>query len=116
MWACLLAGGWGLVFAFGLCSRGCLRACLCALAWGWWDSVVPPPLITLTALWRRGLLVLTRRVWARSLVCEATLGAGCNSMGRDNHVPPHAAWRWVAFGRPVARREGRGVWGALMVC
>ena len=26
-------------------------------------------------------------------------------LGRDMIVPPHAAWRWAAFGRPVARRE-----------
>ena len=39
-------------------------------------------------------------------------------LGRDMIVPPHAAWRWAAFGRPVARREReRGVaCGVLSWC
>lgn len=33
-------------------------------------------------------------------------------MGRDNRVPPHAAWRWGARRVRGVGREGRGVWGA----
>lgn len=49
LWACLLACGWGLVFAlllcspFGVCAFGVCAFGVGALV-GWWDSVVPPPL------------------------------------------------------------------------
>lgn len=59
-------------------------------------------------------------VWA-ALTCARFCvpdGRRAAMLGRDMIVPPHAAWRWAAFGRPVARRERErcGVWGALMVC
>lgn len=37
-------------------------------------------------------------------------------LGRDMIVPPHAAWRWAAFGRPVARRERGVACGVLSWC
>lgn len=74
--------------------------------------MVPPPLPRLACL-RAHALVWALLACARWRVPDGRMAA---MLGRDMVVPPHMAWRWAAFGRPVARRERRGVWGALMVC
>jgi hypothetical protein len=100
---CLRVAGFG-VCAFWVCSRGCLRSCLCALAWGWWGVVCPAApapaclLACVLTLWR-GLVG----------VCDAPLGAGVTVMGRDNHVPPHAVWRALP-GCCVRVERERGLW------
>lgn len=110
VWACLLAGGgvWCLRF-LGVFAWVFAFLLVCARL-GVVGRGLPRRPFTLTALWRRGLLVLT--LWCgRCWRVRCSLGCGVAVMGRDNVVPPHAAWRWAAFGRPVARREReREVW------
>ena len=109
----VFARGWlGCAFS---CSRGCLRFLgVGALAWGGGAFCVPPPLALLACL-RAHALVWAALTCARFCVPDGRRAA---MLGRDMIVPPHAEWRWAAFGRPVARRERErcGVWGALMVC
>ena len=102
-WALLcLRVGWQLGFVVGVFARwvggvwclrvGCVRVGVFAcfgvgvFAWGGGGSVVPPFLIALTVLWRRGLLVLTRRVWAL-LACAVVLRCGSNGNGAGQSCP-----------------------------
>ena len=108
------------MFALGACSCGCLRALVLAqVCWGWWDSVVPPPLCP-------GLLACLRAhaFGVGLLACAGYCAAGATVMGRDMIVPPHTAWRcprcvackrrvgalsWCANTRARAERdEGEG--------
>ena len=106
----VFACGWlGFVFTRGACSCGCLRALVLAqVCWGWWDSVVPPPLCP-------GLLACLRAhafgvgLLACAQFCACPLRAGCNSMGRDMVVPPHTAWRALLRSPRGAGREKAGV-------
>ena len=87
LWACLLAGGWGWVFARGACSLvvfACLLVCARLGVVG--QSLSRRPLCP-------GLLacVLTPLVWALLACARAGGRPGKGAvMGRDNHVPPHA--------------------------
>lgn len=112
LWACLLAGGWVGCLRYWCVRLGCLRACLCALAWGWWDSVVPPPPFP-----RLLACVLTPLVWACWRVRGWRVRGGRRAalLGRDNRVPPHTAWRGLL--RSPRGAEERGVaCGVLPVC
>ena len=107
LWACLLGGWLGFVFTRGACSCGCLRACLCALAWGWWGVVCP-------AAPARACLLACLLAHALAWACwrvRRSLGCGVTVMGRDMIVPPHAVWR--ALSPPLrARGERKRVVGA----
>ena len=111
----VFACGWlGFVFTRGACSFGCLRACLCALAWGWWGSVVPPPpcpglLACVLTLWCGlvGVCAVLRARWADG----GQVGAG------QSCPAPLRALVALSTARCVARKErGVGGEGALMVC
>ena len=69
----VFACGWlGLVFAFGLCSCGCLRFLgVGALAWGGGTVWLRPPLSRLACL-----LACSRSGVGVVGVCDAPLGAG----------------------------------------
>ena len=104
LWACLLAGGWGLVFALLLCSLGvfaCLLVCACL---GWWDSVVPPPLhACLLACLRAHALV-----WA-VLACAMLPWVRGNGNGAGHVCPAPTLLVAVPPLRGVEGREGLGV-------
>ena len=107
LWACLLAGGgvWCLRF-LGVFAWVFAFLLVCARLGGGGTVWSRRP-FTLTALWRRGLLVLT--LWCgRCWRVRRSLGCGVTVMGRDNYVPPHTAWRGLP-GCCVARK--RGGWG-----
>lgn len=117
LWACLLpervVGVWCLrywcvrLLVFALLVLACLLGVV-----GQCGPAAPCP-----ACLRAHALVWAALTCARFCVSD---GRRVAMLGRGMIVPPHAAWRWAAFGRPVARREGEcvgcGVWGALMVC
>lgn len=89
LWACLLAGGWGLVFALlpvFVWVFACLLVCACL---GLWGSVVPPPLCPACLL----ACVLTPLVWA----CWRVRGAAC-PMGGGR---PGRGGTWLS--RPMQR-------------
>ena len=97
LWACLLGGWLGWVFAFGLCSLGVFAcfgvgavSCVRRLpVWGWWDNRVPPPL--------HACLLACSRLWCgRCWRVRGTAlpdGRRAALLGRDMVVPPHTAWR-----------------------
>lgn len=91
-----------------MCSRGCLRVLGVGALVGWWDSVAASAApLSLAVLWWGGLLVFTP--WC-GRAGVGVVGVCATSMGRDMVVPPHAAWRWAAFGQSRgAERERRGV-------
>lgn len=104
LWACLLAGGWGLVFALlpvFVWVFACLLVCACL---GLWGSVVPPPLCPgllacLLACSRPGVGLLAcarlaRAGWARGRPCWG------------GTIVSRPILRGVGyFGRPVARKR-----------
>ena len=105
----VFACGWlGFVFTRGACSFGCLRACLCALAWGWWGSVVPPPPCP-------GLLACLRAhalVW----VCWRVRGSACPMGGwRSGRGGTIVSRPFTCVGgavhRPMRGEEGEKGWG-----
>lgn len=94
LWACLLAGGWGLVFALlpvFVWVFACLLVCACL---GLWGSVVPPPLCP-------GLL-------ACLLACSR-LGVGllaCARLARAGWARGRPCWGGTIVSRPILRGVG----------
>lgn len=110
LWACLLAGGWGLVFAL-LPVFVWVFACLLGVVGQCGPAAPLPRLACLFAC------VLTP--WCGLVgVCAAGacgVGAWAALLGRDNRVPPHTAWRGLL--RSPCGAEERGVaCGVLPVC
>ena len=107
LWACLLAGGWGLVFAVSLCSRGCLRALVLALWWGggavW--SRRPCP----CSAW---LVGAHAPVWA-AMACARAGGRLGGAVMVAGHGCPATMRCWVALSPPLRTRgrEKREGWG-----
>jgi len=114
-WACCgrvcSVGGWVGCLRYCPCSCGCLRFWCWRACLGVVGQCGPAALPRLACLRVHALVWACWRVRGSAL---APLRAGCNSMGRDNVVPPHTAWRAVP-GCCVARGERRGVWGARRV-
>ena len=102
----VFACGWlGFVFTRGACSCGCLRALVLARLLGVVGQCGPAaPLAPACLVGAHAL------VWAL-LACAGWACAGWASgrpgMGRDNVVPPHAAWRAVPG---CCVRGERGAW------
>lgn len=105
----VFACGWlGFVFTRGACSFGCLRACLCALAWGWWGSVVPPPppcpglLACVLTLWCGlvGVCAVLRARWADG-----------GQVGAGQSCPAPFTCVGGAVHRPMRGEEGEKGWG-----
>ena len=91
------------VYARGVFAFWCLRALVCALAWGWWDNhcpAAPAPLACLLACLRAHALV-----WAcwrvRGAACP--MGGGRPCRGGTIVSRPYS----VALGCPVAACAGR---------
>lgn len=100
----VFACGW---LGLGVCATArvrlwCLRALVCALAWGWWDNhcpAAPAPLAWLVlTLW----CGLEKRV--RGGVCP--MGGG-RQVGRDMVVPPHTLLGGTVPARYVHVEERR---------
>ena len=109
LWACLLAGGWGLAFAFGLCSLGVFVCLFVCVRVGVVGQCGPAALLLRLACLRAHALVWALLACAGCCVCP-DLRAGCNSMGRDNVVPPHCV-RWWRCLADACAGKGRGVGG-----
>ena len=112
----VFARGW---LGLGVCATArvrlwCLRALVCALAWGWWDNHCPAaPFAPLACL------LACSRLWCgRCWRVRGTAfpdGRRAALLGRDNRVPPHTAWRGLL--RSPRGAEERGVaCGVLPVC
>lgn len=110
LWACLLAGGWGLVFALlpvFVWVFACLLVCACL---GLWGSVVPPPLCP-------GLfacLLAHALVWAcwRVRGWRVRGGRVGGLVGAGQSCPAPYCVAWATSVAPWRGRERRGVWGA----
>lgn len=104
LWACLLAGGWGLVFALlpvFVWVFACLLVCACL---GLWGSVVPPPLCP-------GLLSWCSRLWCgrcwRVRGWRVRGGRVGGLVGAGQSCPaPYC----VACGARLLRARGEGRW------
>lgn len=105
LWACLLAGGWGLVFALlpvFVWVFACLLVCACL---GWWDNYCPAAPAPLA--W----LVLTLWCGLEKRVREPVGGQvrGGNGAGHDCPAPCAAGWRCRRCVRVEERRLRVGV-------
>lgn len=111
LWACLLAGGWGLVFAFGLCSLGVFAfGGVGALAWGGGTVWSRRPLALLACLRAHasGVGLLACALLRLPLCGRGRPGRGGTWLSRPLQ-------RGVRCPRCVAWREGEGL-GALSWC
>lgn len=96
------------VCAFWVCSRGCLRACLCALAWGWWGVVCP-------AAPSRSLPSGGVGFWCSRAACgrlwrvRCSLGCGGNGNGAGQRLS-RPIQCGVGCPRCVSVERERGLW------
>ena len=97
----VFARGW---LGLGVCAAARVRcgvfACLRVFAWGWWDSVVPPPPLPRFACLRARALVWALLVCARLLRC----GSNGNGAGQSLSRPVQRGAAPVA----LCAREGLG--------
>ena len=126
LWACLLAGGWGLVFALlpvFVWVFACLIVCACL---GLWGSVVPLPLcpaclLACSRLWCGlvGVCGVLRARWAEG--GQVGAGHGCPAQCSVALPPLRCAWMRKRVGVPArsgenTRTEGGRCAGWKLAC